>query len=571
MFAIVAHLSGALGLFFMGARLLTEHLKSANDRRLRLSLSRWTHSRLLGFAWGLFAGSIMQSTTVLTLVVVSMLKSDLVTSRRAFPLLLGGNVGVTLLVLIVMLDVKLMALYVLGIAYCLTLVLARGRGLRYPAMATACFGMALIVLGSIMLKESVMPLAGFPWVQQGLSRMGGSLFLPLLGGTALTFVLQSGTPLIVSGIYMAAAGLIGIDQVLMLYCGTCLGSSMILYVLTANVKGRARQVAMYQVLFNCLLNVIFLPVICIEAYGGAPLLAAAVRASGLPLEQGLALCMIGLECCTALLRLATLGVETGLVERLWPSTDVEALARPQFIHDQALEDQQAALRLVDLEQQRLLDMFSRYLDTVRRNADLGQLPEATDEILSRIGEYLDELAACQTGGDREALLSMIARQKLLTRLEEQVRELCQALRAMPRNPSLDMWSQGLLEGVDLLLLVLIDTLASSEAAAWPSTTQLMGDRSELLRKLRDVSSHDDTPFIASERKQVLNLANSSQHVFLLVAQLAHEYRQASGIDEAFLENADLEEALGVSVGCPDDDMVADAAVDCYLNADGMAR
>ena len=64
MFAIVAHLSGALGLFFMGARLLTEHLKSANDRRLRLSLSRWTHSRLLGFAWGLFAGSIMQSTTV---------------------------------------------------------------------------------------------------------------------------------------------------------------------------------------------------------------------------------------------------------------------------------------------------------------------------------------------------------------------------------------------------------------------------------------------------------------------------------------------------------------------------
>ena len=556
MLDILAHLSGALGLFFMGARLLTEHLKSLNDRRLRVCLARWTNGRWLGFAWGLFAGSVMQSTTVLTLVVVSMLKTDLVSSRRAFPVLLGGNVGVTLLVLIVMLDVKLMAFYVLGIAYCLTHVLGRVRGPRYQAMATAGFGMALIVLGSIMLKESVLPLAGYPWIQQGMSWMGGSLLLPLLAGMALTFVMQSGTPLIMSGICMAAAGLLGIDQVLMLYCGTCLGSSLILYVLTATVRGRARQVSMYQVFFNFLLNMIFVPVICLETYGDVPLIAAAVRASGLPLEQSLALCMICLECSTALLRLATLGAETGLIERWWPPSEVEALGRPQFIHDQALDDQQAALRLADLEQRRLLEMFSRYLDAVRRHTDLSELREATDEILSRIGQYLDDLAASCPGRGTAALRSMMSRQKLFMRLEKQVLELCDVLHAMPRKPSLDVWSQGLVEGIDLLLLVLIDTLASGDSAAWPSTTQLMGDRSGILRKLRDMSLNDDAAVSADERKHVLKLANSSQHVFLLVAQLAHEYRRASGIDEAFLDNADLGEPTGVPVVCPEADLVA---------------
>lgn len=104
----------------------------------------------------------------------------------------------------------------------------------------------------------------------------GSLLLPLLSGMALTFVVQSTAPVIVAGIGMATAGLLAVDQVLVLYCGACLGSSLILYLLTMAVTGRARQVAMYQVLFNCVLSAIFVPLICLEAYGKVPLIAAAL-------------------------------------------------------------------------------------------------------------------------------------------------------------------------------------------------------------------------------------------------------------------------------------------------------
>ena len=550
MIAMLGHLAGALGLFFMGTRLLTAHLKMLANRQLRLSALRWTSNRYMGFAWGLSAGSVMQNMIVLTVVVVSLLKSDLVSPKRAFPILLGGNIGVALLVLVVTLDIKLLALYVLGITQLLSLITTSARASHYRTIMTACFGVSMVVFGSIMLKESVVPLASYSWFQQTLEWMGGSLFLPLLIGMVLTVLVQSSVPIIVAGIGMANAGLLAIDQILMLNCGSCLGSSLILYMLTMTVTGRARQVAMYQVLFNGVLNAIFVPLICIEAYWDVPLVAAAVRASGLSLEQSLALCVILLEMFTVAVQLVGLDLAARFIQRWWPPTEAEILARPQFIHDRALDNSGAALNLVDFEQRRLLEMLSRHLDTVRRGANdtrLNELREATKDLQERLVEFMDDLAAYCAVHEADAHNALMKRQKLLTWLEEQILELCDMLRALPSKSSLGTWSLALVEGIDTVLLVLVDTLASNDAAAWPSTTQLMGDRSELLRNLRDMSLEDEATLTADERTKVLRLAGTAEQVFLLLTQLAHEFRQASGIDVAFLDNIMLEEPASAVV------------------------
>ena len=537
MFIILGHLAGALGLFFMGARLLTDHLKMLTNRRLRLSAAKWTRNRYLGFAWGLLAGSLMQSTTIVTFVVVSLLKSDLVSPKRGFPILLGGNVGGALLVLVVMLDVKLAALYVLGMAQIVPLVMARDRAARYQAMTTACFGLGMIVLGLLMLKEAVVPLAAQPWFQQTLQWMGDSLVLPLLSGAVLTLVVQSSGLAVVSGIGMAAAGLLTVEQVIMLYLGACLGSSLSLYLLTLNLTGRARQVAMYQVLYNVALNALFVPLLCLEGYLQIPLMAAAVRSSGLPLDQALAIFVIFSETFTAVFQLAILNLVVPWIERWWPPTEAEALAKPKFIHDHALDNTETALRLVDLEQRRLLGLLSRYLDTVRHGAELSELREAAKDLQERIEEFLNDLAARCPDQAVDEHNAMMTYQKLITWLEEQVIELCEILHDLPTRSSLSTWSLSLVEGIDLVLLMLIDALESNDAAAWTMATQLMGDRGELLRKLRDASLQDEEGLLPDERTQLIRLASITEHVFLLISQLAQEYRQASQVDEGFLEHA----------------------------------
>ena len=545
MIIILGQLSGALGLFFMGVKLLTDQLKALTNRRLRLSVARWTNGRWMGFLWGMVAGSVMQSMTVLTLIILSTLRSDLVSPKRAFPILLGGNVAAALLVLVVTLDVKLIALYVLGIAQLLSLLLAKDQGSHYRAMAVACFGMGMIVLGSIMLKESVAPLATYPWFQQALEWMGGSLVLPLLTGAVLTLVVQSSIPVVVSGIGMAAAGLLSVEQVLMSNCGACLGSSLILYLLTLTVKGRARQVAMYQVLYNIVLNAIFVPLICVEAYFDVPLAVAAVHASGLSLTQSLAAFVIFCEVFTSLFQLATLDVAARLVGRWWPPTEVEALAKTQFIHDRALNNARDALHLVDLEQRRLLDILSRYLDTVRRGVEVGELRESARELLNRIAEFLDDLAARCPDHEVDAHNSMMTRQELFNWLEEHVFELCRSLHGLPAKSPLGTWSTALVEGLDAVLLVLTDALESDDPSVWPSTTQLMGDRTESLRRLRDRSLKGEAGMGPSERRKLLKFASTSERIFLLMSRLAHQYRQASGVDAAFLYDAVQEDPAGM--------------------------
>ena len=160
-----------------------------------------------------------------------------------------------------------------------------------------------------MLKESVAPLAGHTWFQPHPAMdERPRCFLPLVSSALLTFVMQTSTPVIMSGIGMAGAGLLSVEQVLMSYCGACLGSSLILYVMTLTVTGRARQVAMYQVLYNVVLSVIFVPLILVEAHLDIPLAAAAVGASSLSMAQSLAAFVIFCEAFTASLQLATLNV-----------------------------------------------------------------------------------------------------------------------------------------------------------------------------------------------------------------------------------------------------------------------
>ena len=546
MFTILGHLAGALGLFFMGASLLTEHLKILANRRVRLSASRWTSNRFLGFAWGLVAGSVMQSMTVLTLVAVSLLKSDLISPKGAFPILLGGNVGGALLVLIVMLDIKLVALYVLGIAQVVTLVMARDRAERhqpaaYRAMATASFGLGLIVLGSIMLKESVVPLAALPWFQQTLEWVGSSLVMPLMIGAVLAFVVQSPLPVILSGIAMAAADLVSVEQVLMLHYGGCLGSSLSLYLLTLNLTGRARQVAMYQVLHNVVLNAIFVPMLWVEGYLEVPLMATATRASGLPMDQALAVFIILAEALTALFQLAILSPVVRWLEHRWPPTETEVLGRPKYIHDNDLADVETTLTQVDLEQRRLLEMLSRYLDTVRQGKELSELRKVAKELLDRIEEFLIDMVARFPDQAVDKHNAMMTRQKMLNWLEEQIIELCEVLHTLPRTSSLSTWSQSLVEGIDVVLLVLQDALDSNDASSWTTATQLMGDRGELLRKLRDASLQSEECLLPEERTKLIRLASTTEHVFMLMTQLAHECRQASLVDEAFLAHHELED------------------------------
>ena len=524
MIEMLGGMAGGLGLFLMGMRFLTENMKALASRRLRMIANRWTENRLAGFAWGTAAGTITQSTPALTFITVSMLRSGLVSTKVAFAILAGGSLGVTLLVLVVTFDIELLSMYVLGIA---SGSMMGERTSRYRPIAACFFGGAMMILGLVLLKDSAAPLAAHPWFGEMVAWTGGSLLLAFLVAALLTSIVQSSSAVCVLGISMTTVGVITVEQAIMLIYGSCLGAGLILYLLSASLTGRSRQVAMFQVLSNVLVCAVVVPLLYIELYFDVPLMKALVLSIDLGLGQQLAFVFIFFALFSAPIKLAALGPSVRILERLWPATAAEEMSRTKFIHDRALGDVETSLALVDLEQRRVLETFPRYFDTVRHGTGLEALREATMHVLSDIEGFLTTLGGRHPMQSVDDHSSMLTRQKLLSWLEEQLATLCEALQALDDQPARGTLRTSLCEGIDAVFLSLLHAIDTGDEDFWTFSKELTGDRSELMRKMRNEYWKTAPPLDDAQHSRVIAITSSVEQIFFLLSKLVKELDDSS--------------------------------------------
>ena len=476
---LFAGVAGGLGLFIVGMWLLTENLKALASRRLRRIATRWTENRFSALLWGAVAGSITQSMSALTFIVVSILRSGLITTRGAFALILGGTIGVSTLVVIVTFDIKVIALYVLGIAGA---CVVSKRLSRYRSLAASFLGGAMIIVGLVLLKEAAAPLAEQPWFRELLEGTGNSLVFAFLVAALLTALVQSSSAVSVFAISLAAVGVLSVDQAVMVMYGTGLGSAAITYALSAGLTGRSRQVAMYMCWYNVLICAVVVPLLYLEIHFDIPLVKAWVFSLGVDLDQQLALIYVLLCVFLTPLMLVALGWSARVLERLWPASQADELSQPKFIHDHATVDVDSSVVLVDLEQKRAVANLSQYFEAVRQGKLVRPLRDASRHLLSDIGEFLEHLQRThpmQGVEDRNALRN---RQKLLVWLEEAVGVLCETLADLDDGTAIEQFRTNICESVDSVLLTLVDAMESDDAMSWQIARRLTGERGEMMRR-----------------------------------------------------------------------------------------
>ena len=525
---LIGGIAGGLGLFFLGMWFLTENLKTLASRRLRKTASRWTANRFSALLWGALAGGITQSMSALTFIVVSILRSGLITTRGALALILGACVGVTALVMIVTFDIKVVALYVLGLCGA---VVASDRMSRYRPLASAFLGGAMIVLGLVLLKEAAAPLAQQPWFGDMLDGTGDSLVLAFLVAALLTAIVQSSSAVCVFGISMATIGVISVDQAIMLIYGSLIGASVILYLLSANLTGRSRQVAMYMVFYNVLICAVLVPLLYVELHFDIPLMKALILSIDLNSGQQLALVYFFLSVFPLPVMLVGLEWSVSVLERLWPISQVDEISQPRFIHDHATVDVDSALVLVGLEQRRVLRNLSQYFDAVRQGTSIGLLRGACRKVLSEITEFLDDLQAFHPMQGVEDRNAMRNRQKLVVWLEEALGVMCETLAEHADRPSLEQFRMSICESVDSVLLSLVDAIDTDDRVSWEIAKQLTGDRGAMMRRVRSQYLEIDPPLRKVELINVLLITNAVEETFFLLSKIENDFSEYSSSAE----------------------------------------
>ena len=144
--------------------------------------------------------------------------------------------------MIVTFDLKVIALYVLAIAGA---CVVSERLARFRPVAASFLGGAMIIIGLVLLKEAAAPLAEEPWFRDMLAGTGDSLALAFLVAAFLTALVQSSSAVSVFGISLATVGVLSLDQAIMVMYGSLIGSAVIIWLLSAGLTCRSRQVAMY--------------------------------------------------------------------------------------------------------------------------------------------------------------------------------------------------------------------------------------------------------------------------------------------------------------------------------------
>lgn len=227
-------LVGATGLFIYGMKGMSEGLQKMAGARMRRIMSTMTGDRLRGTLTGITTTTIVQYSSVTSVMVVSFVNAGLLSLRQAIPVLIGANIGTTIKLLLfaavgfTSVSMPEIALPLMGLALPLLFI----RGPNTKAMGEVLFGGALLFLALGFLKDGMPQLSSealsFLRDLEGMGILSNLLFVVV--GAALAIIIQGSSIALVLTVVLCETGVIGYTTAAALVLGENIGTT-----LTANV------------------------------------------------------------------------------------------------------------------------------------------------------------------------------------------------------------------------------------------------------------------------------------------------------------------------------------------------
>lgn len=287
MFSILIIVGGGLGTFLLGMKHLSEGLQAVSGSGLRRFMSLATSHRLAGVGTGVITTVIVQSSSIITVMVVGFVSSGLMNLSQAINVIIGSNIGTTATAWLIAFapDVKMLGL-------CVVLVGAAfyffQRNERLHNLGLAFMGLGCIFMGLYWMKEGMEPVRAMPVVVDAFRSLDATtawgLAKCVLVSLAFTAVVQSSAATTAIAMTLAQQGLLSFEAAAATVFGMNIGTTMTAWLAAFNGSAEARQTALAHTLFNVvgtiLLIPFFVPAILPLATSFFPRYAEAVTANG---------------------------------------------------------------------------------------------------------------------------------------------------------------------------------------------------------------------------------------------------------------------------------------------------
>jgi len=379
---VLIDILGAVALLLWGLRLVRTGVFRACGASLRRWVGQGTRNRVMAFLAGFGVTLGLQSSTATALMASAMSGQGLMTTAMALAVMLGADVGTSVVAGLLSLDVRWLApaLLLLGSA-----LFAVGEGSRQRrAVGRTFVGLGLMLLALRLLAEATVPIRESGLIHAMLGALTGEPALALLVAAGLTALLHSSLAVVLLIASLAGGGLLDMAGTAALVLGANLGGAAPPLVATAREVPAGRRVPLGNLLMRAGGALAALPFV--EMLPGTADAHAAV------------LLHAGFNGALAALFIPLVGPVARLTERMLPDrTDAEDPGRPRHLDESVLEAPTVAIACAVRETLRLGDlvegMLRRTLDVLRHDdermiAEVSRTDDAVDALHTAIKLYL---------------------------------------------------------------------------------------------------------------------------------------------------------------------------------------
>jgi len=220
---IILDLMGGVALLLWGLHMVQSGVLRAFGADLRHFLARALRNRFRAFGFGLGVTAVLQSSTATALMTSSFAATGLVALTPALAIMLGANVGTTIIVQVLSFNIDSAApvLLVLGL-----IAFKRGRRTRVRDLGRVAIGLGLMLLSLHILLDTLAPAEDAPFVRTLLGQATRDPILNVALGAVFAWAAHSSVAAVILIMSLSYSHFVTPMAALALVLGANLGSAI---------------------------------------------------------------------------------------------------------------------------------------------------------------------------------------------------------------------------------------------------------------------------------------------------------------------------------------------------------
>lgn len=351
---LLIELIGGAALLLWATRMVRTGILRAFGGKLRQTLARATGNPVRAALAGVGAAGVLQSSTATALLLVGFAARGLVGLAPALAVMLGADLGSTLVVQVLSFDLRAVAPLLIAVGVGLFMLNSSPKPRQ---MGRVAIGLGLMILSLGLIVSASEPLRESEVLRAVLTALADEPLLALVFAALLTWLVHSSVAIVLLIVSLAAAGVLPGNLGLVLVLGANVGAGIVPFVLTLAESQEGRRVTAGNLAFRVIGALALLPF--------AGLLGEALEVIGSDPERLIANFHTAFNLLLIIVFLPLTTVAARLLKRALPDRpDEEEEDAPRHLDERLLDNPSMALACATREALRVADVVETMFDEV---------------------------------------------------------------------------------------------------------------------------------------------------------------------------------------------------------------